>query len=62
VTEFLAMSGYAAYVWSAYGITLVVLVLNVAVARRRHRGALRRAGELAGREPTRKQATVRQLQ
>ena len=59
--EFLAMGGYAAYVWTAYGITLLVLVLNVAAARRRLRGALRRARELAGRETTRKQATVRQL-
>ena len=61
MTEFLAMGGYAAYVWTAYGITLLVLVLNVAAARRRLRGALRRASELAGRETTRKQATVRQL-
>jgi heme exporter protein D len=61
VTEFLAMGGYAAYVWTAYGITLLVLVLNVAAARRRLRGALRRARELDGRETSRKQATVRQL-
>lgn len=59
--EFLAMGGYAAYVWTAYGITLLVLVLNVAAARQRLRGALRRARELAGRETIRKQATVRQL-
>jgi heme exporter protein D len=55
------MGGYAAYVWPAYGITLLVLVLNAASARRRHRIALRRARELAGRETSRKQATVRQL-
>jgi heme exporter protein D len=61
VTEFLAMGGHAAYVWTAYGITLLVLVLNVAAARRWHQGALRRARELAGRETSRKQATVRQL-
>ncbi|HEX5048677.1 MAG TPA: heme exporter protein CcmD [Gammaproteobacteria bacterium] len=61
MTQFLAMGGYAAYVWTAYGITLLVLVLNVAAARRSHRGALRRARELAGRETSRKQATVRQL-
>ena len=61
MSEFLAMGGYAAYVWPAYGITLVVLVLNAAAARRWHKGALRRARELGGRETSRKQATVRQL-
>ena len=33
MTEFLAMGGYAEYVWSAYFITLVVLVGNVVLAR-----------------------------
>jgi heme exporter protein D len=32
--EFLKMGGYAAYVWSAYGLTLVVLLLNWRAARR----------------------------
>ena len=27
--EFLAMGGYAFYVWTAYGITFLVLLLNV---------------------------------
>jgi len=27
--SFLEMSGYAVYVWSAYGITLLVLILNI---------------------------------
>lgn len=30
--QFLHMGGYAAYVWSAYAITLVVLALNAARA------------------------------
>lgn len=37
--DFLAMGHHALYVWSAYGICLVVLALNVAVpllARRRY--------------------------
>ncbi|WAJ36036.1 heme exporter protein CcmD [Pseudomonas sp. GOM7] len=37
--EFLAMGTHGAYVWSAYGISLVVLLLNVALpilARRRY--------------------------
>jgi heme exporter protein D len=33
--EFFAMGGYARFVWSAFGITAVVIVLNVLMARRR---------------------------
>lgn len=29
LSEFFHMGGYAAYVWSAYGIWLVVMVVNV---------------------------------
>jgi heme exporter protein D len=29
--EFLAMGGYGFYVWTSYGICLVVLVLNVVI-------------------------------
>lgn len=32
--EFLKMGGYAGYVWSAYGLTALVLVLNWLAARR----------------------------
>ncbi|WP_043310536.1 heme exporter protein CcmD [Pseudomonas sp. ML96] len=38
-SEFLAMGSHGAYVWSAYGISLAVLALNVALpilARRRY--------------------------
>jgi len=38
-SEFLAMGNHGAYVWSAYGISLAVLALNVALpilARRRY--------------------------
>ncbi|GAB3468628.1 heme exporter protein CcmD [Azotobacter salinestris] len=37
--EFVAMGNHGLYVWSAYGISLVVLVINVAgplLARRRY--------------------------
>jgi heme exporter protein D len=34
VSQFFAMGGYAAYVWPSYGLTLVVIVLNVVWARR----------------------------
>jgi heme exporter protein D len=43
--SFLDMGGYAAFVWPAYGVTLVVIVLNVVWARRalaRSRSAARR--------------------
>ena len=29
LTEFLHMGGYAFYVWTSYGIALIVLLLNV---------------------------------
>jgi heme exporter protein D len=61
MTEILAMGGHAAYVWSAYGITLAVLVMNVWSARRRHIAALQRARESAESDRPRKQPTVRQL-
>ncbi len=41
VTTFLAMGGYAAYVWPAYGVTLLVLAgllaWSLAAYRRRQR-------------------------
>ena len=33
LTQFLHMGGYAAYVWSAYAITVIVLALNATRAR-----------------------------
>jgi heme exporter protein D len=38
--EFFSMGGYAAYVWTAYGITAAVIGLNVWLAQRRYRQAL----------------------
>ena len=63
VSEFLQMGGDGAYVWSAYGITLAVLILNAWLARGKRKSALRRAQELATQaELPRKQPTVRRLQ
>ena len=39
---FLAMGGYAAYVWPAYGIALIVLAANAVVPHRRERALRRR--------------------
>jgi heme exporter protein D len=37
------MGGYAPYVWTAYGLWLIVLVGNIATARAAHREALKQA-------------------
>lgn len=37
--DFLQMSGYAAYVWTAYGLAVGGLLLNVWLARRQMREA-----------------------
>lgn len=44
--EFLNMGGYAGYVWSSYGIAMLVLLLNLLVSRRRHKSVLRRLRRL----------------
>jgi heme exporter protein D len=31
LAEFLAMGGYAFYVWTSYGLTLVVLLANIII-------------------------------
>jgi heme exporter protein D len=57
VAEFLAMGGYAGYVWSAFGFTFVVMVGLLAqswrLARRRERELVELRAQLRpGREPT----------
>jgi heme exporter protein D len=37
MSEFLAMGGYAKYVWPAFGITAIVLVINLLAAQRQLR-------------------------
>jgi heme exporter protein D len=61
MSEFLGMGGYAPYVWSAYGITLAVLLLNIWWIRRLHRQRLEQARTAVDREQSGRQATVRQL-
>ena len=36
LAEFLHMGGYGAYVWSAYGITFVAMILAVVIPLRQH--------------------------
>jgi heme exporter protein CcmD len=60
--EFLSMGGNGAYVWSAYGITLAILVWNIWTARarlKRNRAAAA-AADVAPAEPARR-PTVRKL-
>jgi heme exporter protein D len=62
VNQFLEMGGYAAYVWSAYGITLLVVLLNVWAARRARTRPLERAIRTVGESRPRPRPTVRQVQ
>lgn len=45
VAEFLAMGGYAEFVWGSFGFTALVMVFNVLSARRRLRLSLERVAE-----------------
>ena len=49
MTEFFYMGGYGSYVWSAYGLSLVVLAVNVIVAHRRNRIVRREVREYASK-------------
>lgn len=52
-SEFLAMGGYAAYVWPAFGIALALLLALLVASRRRLKS---REAELAALERTRDEA------
>ena len=43
ISKFLAMGGYAVYVWPSYGLTATVVALNILWARRSLRRAQREA-------------------
>jgi heme exporter protein D len=40
LTEFLHMGGYAFYVWTSYGLAMIVLLLNVILPMRQRRKLL----------------------
>lgn len=42
LTDFLSMGGYAVYVWSSYGIGMVVLALNIILPKMNERKTIRR--------------------
>ena len=59
--EFLAMGGYAVYVWTAYGMTAVVIALNAWAAQRRLRRTLGELESTARPEDTARRPTVRKV-
>jgi heme exporter protein D len=46
MSEFLHMGGYAAYVWSAYGIALVILTINLVQPMLSHRELRKRLSRI----------------
>jgi len=50
--EFLAMGGYAFYVWGAYGVTAVAIVIEILAVRARRRAAMEEARLAAPEDPT----------
>jgi len=46
--EFFAMGGYAGYVWGAYAVTALCLIVEPLVVRARRRAALARLRALEG--------------
>jgi heme exporter protein D len=59
VSDFLHMGGYAPYVWTAYGITLVVIVVNAWLAVRGHARSLARVRQMSSAQPNERTPTVR---
>ena len=43
MSEFFAMNGYGFYVWTAYGVTALTLVIEVCALRSRRRAVLEEA-------------------
>lgn len=54
VSDFLAMGGYALYVWGSFGVTALVMVLEVWQLRRQRRATVRslRGGHPGNEERT----------
>ena len=42
--EFFAMGGYAFYVWGSFGVTAILMILEVILLRRRKQQLVRRLG------------------
>ena len=51
MSEFLEMGGYAKYVWSAWGISLMVLIFTLIISKRSLEGTRKRvARRIASRQ------------
>jgi heme exporter protein D len=50
MAEFLAMGGYAQFVWSSFGFWLVCVIFNIVSARRKIRASLEQAAIAAARQ------------
>jgi heme exporter protein CcmD len=61
MSDFWAMSGYGPYVWSAYGITLVVLVFNYWSAGRQLKRNLERVRQTTPEVEAARRPKVRQI-
>lgn len=46
MSEFFSQGGYAFYVWSSYGMALILLIMELVQLRRRRRTILARLGRL----------------
>ena len=62
MNEFFAMEGNGAYVWSAYGITLIVLIWNAWSARAKLRRNLAEARLAAGGDEPARQPKVSRIE
>ena len=51
--DFLNMGGYAFYVWTAYGISLAVIILNILLPIRRERQLIKSLNKRQQREEQR---------
>jgi heme exporter protein D len=51
MSHFLAMGGYAAYVWPAYGVSALGLVSAIALTLRAHKRAKRLLASAEGNRP-----------
>lgn len=45
LAEFFAMGGYGFYVWTAYAVAAIVLIINALIPSRRERALLKSLGE-----------------
>lgn len=56
VVDFLAMGGYGAFIWSAYGIAALVLVVMLIMSLRQLRAAGKQVAALEAASPRRRPA------